>query len=185
VPDPAETALAFDKACRGARVPYALLGGMAVNAWGQPRATMDVDAMVVLAEPQAEGFVAALHAAGLAASAHDFHAAFRDPAHVTVFDDRTGFHVDVKLARTAAEREQVADAVAIPFRDGALVVARPEDTIAFKLRFGSPQDLADARSILVRQAGKLDENRLQAWALRLDVVAALRAVRREATGGHP
>jgi hypothetical protein len=43
-----DLALAFDRACRTAGVEYAYVGGIAVIAWGQPRTTMDVDALVRL-----------------------------------------------------------------------------------------------------------------------------------------
>ena len=177
--DPSETALAFDRACAAAGVAYALLGGMAVLAWGQPRYTSDVDAMVSLDRGHIAPLAEALHRQGLKASAHDFEDAFRDRSHVTVFDDRTGFHVDVKLAFTQDERAQVLDARRVPFGGGGLTIARPEDTIAYKLKFGSPQDLADARSILVRQEGRLDLARLESFASRLGVAAEWERLRSE------
>lgn len=83
------------------------------------------------------------------------------------------------LARDAEERLELATAVDVPYREGMLRVVRPEETIAFKLKFASEQDPADARSILVRQAGKLDERRLDALARRLGVLSSLAAVRAE------
>lgn len=177
--DPGETALSFDRACAAAGVPYALLGGMAMLAWGQPRLTSDIDAMVVFELTQVEGFVDALARQGLRVGRLDFRDAFEDRSHVTAFDDRTGFHVDVKLAFTAEEKVQVGDAVRIPYHEGALSVIRPEDTVAYKLKFGSPQDIADARSVLVRQEGRLDHGRLRALTLRLGVAAELDRLERE------
>jgi hypothetical protein len=46
----------------------------------------------------------------------------------------------------------------------------------FKLKFGSPQDIQDARSILVRQAGRLDMARLRALAETIGVRTALDAL---------
>lgn len=171
--DPGETALAFDAACAEAGVPYALLGGMAVLAWGQPRLTADVDAMVVLEPALVAALADALRRQGLRVDARDFHDAFRDRSHVTVFDDRTGFHVDVKLAFTQDEREQVQTAARVAYHDGGLSVARAEDTVAYKLSFGSPQDVADARGILARQEGRLDLARLRRVAGRLGVLSRL------------
>lgn len=170
-----DTALSFDRACRRAGVPYALIGGFAVSAWGQPRTTAVVDALVHLEDASfVASFVDALRADGLSADARDFEDALRGAGHVTVFDEVTVFHVDVKVARTAAEVEQVASARVVSFHGGELSFARPEDTLAYKLSFGTDQDVKDARSILALQAGRLDEARLAAIARRLGVTEALR-----------
>ena len=167
-----ETALAFDRACRGAGVGYAFIGGMAVIAWGQPRTTNDVDAL--LAPPRTfSRLVASLAAEGLSASVEDFEDSMTDRSHVTVFDARGRFHVDVKLALKESEREQVAEAADIVMDGGRLRIASAEHTVAYKLVFGSEQDIKDARSILVRQEGKIDLARLRTLARRLDVEDAL------------
>ncbi|MGQ0536564.1 MAG: DUF6036 family nucleotidyltransferase [Methanobacteriota archaeon] len=178
--DVEETALAFDRAARRARVDYAYVGGVAVMAWGQPRATSDVDALVALASDQIPDFVEALRAEGLTAAATDFESARVDRSHVTVFDDHSAFHVDVKLARDPSETAQVREALDVKFGDGVLRVARPEDTVAFKLSYGSPQDIQDVRSILVRQRGRLDVDRLREFARRLKVSKDLERAMRDA-----
>lgn len=167
-----ETAFAFDRACRTAEVGYAFIGGIAVIAWGQPRTTSDVDAL--LTPPRDfRRLVEALGAEGLEASVEDFSDSLQDGSHVTVFDARGRFHVDVKLARKETEREQVAAATDVVLDRGTLRVASPEHTVAYKLVFGSEQDVKDARSIVVRQEGRLDLARLRALARRLDVEDAL------------
>src|SRR5581483_5417317 len=139
------TALAFDRACTKSGVAYAYVGGVAVLAWGQPRATSDVDALVV--PPATFGaFVEALGREGLVVDPRDLEDARRDGSHVSVFDDATGFHVDCKMVKSDLERGEVARARIVPFDGGKLVVIAPEETIAFKLKFGSPQDVQDARS---------------------------------------
>ncbi|HLE96527.1 MAG TPA: nucleotidyl transferase AbiEii/AbiGii toxin family protein [Candidatus Thermoplasmatota archaeon] len=178
-----DVAIAFDRACRAARVPYAFVGGMAVLAWGQPRTTSDIDALLAVELAQVPTMSAALAGEGLRGSEADFRDAFADRSHVSVFDERSAFHVDVKIAFREDERRQVADAVDVPFRGAALRVARPEDTVAFKLLYGTPQDLADARSILVRQVKRLDEARLRGLARRLGVEEALERALDEAPGG--
>lgn len=169
-----DTAVAFHRACAESGIAYAVIGGFAVSTWGQPRATHDIDALLDVPGPAAvPRIVERLQAEGLSVSAQDLLDALRDGSHVTLFDEATTFHVDVKLARTAQERAQVAEAVQVPFHGAHLRVARAEDTVAYKLRFGSEQDLKDARSILVRRQGLLDMERLQGLARQLGVEAAL------------
>ena len=170
-----QVAIAFDAACREAKVPYAFMGGVAVLAWGQPRTTMDVDALVKLNKTQAETLASALRNHDLQASAADFTDALRDRSHVTAFDSKSPIHVDIKIAATPEELAEISGARDIDFAPGRLRVVRPEDTIAFKLLFGSLQDLADARSILVRQKERLDLAALRVLCKRLKVLAALEA----------
>lgn len=166
------TAVAFDRACRAADVGYAFIGGMAVIAWGQPRTTNDVDAL--LTPPRDfRRLVDSLAAEGLRCSVEDFQDSLADGSHVTVFDEKGRFHVDLKLARKDPEREQVAEAADIEVDAGRLRIASAEHTVAYKLLFGSDQDLRDARSIVVRQEGRMDLGRLRALARRLGVEDAL------------
>lgn len=171
-----DVALAFSRACEAANVRYALVGGVAVLAWGQPRATMDVDALVQLKEKALPPFVEALAHENFQVSAEDLSLAIQERSHATVFDQTSPLHVDVKPAQTPEELQEVEDAVDVPYQQGRLRLARPEDVIAFKLKYGTPQDLGDARSVLVRQRGKLDLGRLQRTAARLGVLKQLEEV---------
>ena len=177
-----EIALAFDRACRAAGVEYAFMGAFAVMAWGEPRATTDVGVLVAYDEERIPAFVTALRAESLSADFRDLIDAQRDRGHVSVFREGSVFWLDLRLARTAVERGEIADAASVEVRGQALRVVRPEDTIAFKLSFGSPKDLQDALSILVRQAGALDESRLLALAHRLGVADALSELRKRIPG---
>lgn len=154
------------------------MGAFAVMAWGEPRATTDVDVLVAYDEARVPGFMKALSEEDLSADFRDLIDALRDRGHVSVFREGSVFWLDLKVARSAAEKSEIADAAIVIVRERPLKVVRPEDTIAFKLSFGSPKDLQDAQSILVRQAGALDEARLLALALKLGVAEQLAALRR-------
>jgi len=179
VQDIREVAAAFHRACERADVGYVFVGGMAVNAWGQPRTTSDLDALAIIVPAVVDRFVEALARERLTAHASDFQASFKDAAHVTVHCPTPDLHVDIKFARTSSERAQVRHGVSITISTGPIRVARPEETIAFKLHYGSPQDLQDARSILVRQEGRLDEARLAELAFELGVDQVLDQMRAE------
>ena len=175
-----ETALAFARACAAAKIRYALVGGFAVMAWGQPRMTLDVDALVAVDAKAAASLQDACRNEGLRVSIEDIQSAIAEGSHVTVFDEQSPYHVDAKLARTAFELSEINEAKRITFSDGELVIARPEDTIAFKLVYGSPQDLQDARSILIRQKGVVNLDQLRALAVRLGVEKSLERLLDEA-----
>lgn len=177
-----EIALAFDASCHEAGVAYAFMGALAVMAWGEPRATQDADALVDAKPGDAEPLSSSLARRGLAMDPRDLFDAFRDGSHVTITAEDSVFYVDAKLARSAIEKRQVTEAALIPFREGSLRVVRPEETIAFKLSFGSPKDIQDARSILVRAADRIERSRLTAFAIQLGVTEQLRAIEKDLEG---
>lgn len=177
-----DAALAFDRAMDVAGVPYVIVGGIAVMAWGQPRATRNIDTLVALEEGDVERFVEAVEDESFQVDRYAVEKAFEDRSHVTVFDRESAYHVDVKLALSPEERAEVEAAVVVPFEGGDLRIAPPEEVVAWKLKFGSPQDLLDARSILVRQGDDLDVDRLVLLAGRLGVEKALERLMAEVRG---
>lgn len=172
-----DLALAFDRAAQKAGVTYAYMGAFAVMAWGEPRSTSDVNTLVLYDEARVPALVSALRAEGSSVDPRDLLDALREGGPVSVFHEGSVFWLDAKVAKSAVEREQIADAASVIVRGQALRIVRPEETIAFKLAFGTPKDVQDARSILVRQEGALDEARLAAFAARLGVVDKLATLR--------
>lgn len=168
-----DTAISFGRACDEAAIPYALIGGLAVIAWGQPRTTADVDALLILRDEDVARFCDSLRKGSLDVGERDLRDAIADRSHVTIFDPLTRFHVDARTARDAAEAAQIRSAIPVDFKGALLRISRPEETIAFKLKYASEQDLQDAASILVRQDGRLDLARLHVLASQLGVTAAL------------
>lgn len=148
-------------------------------AWGQPRATQDVDALVALEPSQVEAFVKSCSAEGFRLQAEDLRASATDGSHCTALDALSAYHVDIKLAATQEERTQAREALQIELEGGSLRLARAEETVAFKLKFGSPQDVLDAKSILARQGSNIDWARLGRFAERLGVAKELHRLRRE------
>lgn len=135
-------------------VPYALMDGLAVAAWGAPRATEDVD-FLAEAVPSA-GLDSALRAAG-------FEIEWRrgspdDPIPLLLRLRRhPGPETDVVCATRAWEREMLARAVRLRLPQGLEIpVVSVEDLIVLKLMAGGPGDLADVADLLER-AGALPE----------------------------
>lgn len=171
-----EVASAFSRACRAVGVDHAFTGGIAVVAWGEPRTTSDVDVLVDLDPDAIDDLVDVLDGEGLEVEARDLRIAHEEGGHATVFSAEPGLHVDVRCVRTDAARTEIDDAVDVPLETGAIPVVRPEDLVAHKARFGAPQDLEDARSILARQWEAIDRDRLNRWAKRLDVQDEVQAL---------
>jgi hypothetical protein len=158
-----------------------MIRAFAVMAWGQPRATTDVNVLLALDDAKVTSLVAALRHEGLSVDPDDLVQAFKEGGHASILDEQSSYHIDVKPARNAQEREQLAHGIVVPFEEGSLRVADAEETIADKLMFESPLDWQDAQSVMARQGERLDTARLSALAVKLGVADKLETLRRRMT----
>ena len=130
------------------RIPYAVIGGLAVAAWGAPRATEDIDFLAdVRPSPEVE---AAFRAAG-------FEVEWRrggadDPVPLLLrLRSAGGPDIDVICATRAWEREMLGRSIRVRVPEGPETgVIAVEDLIILKLMAGGPRDLADAADLLER-----------------------------------
>jgi len=160
------------------RVSYALIGGLAVAAWGAPRATEDIDILAdVSPSPELD---AALRAGG-------FDVEWRggdpdDPIPLLLrLRSASGPEIDVVCATRAWEREILNRSIPIRIPEGPETsVIAVEDLIVLKLMAGGPGDLADVVDLLGR-AGPLPE--LEKRAGERGVADLLRRVR-ASMGGY-
>jgi len=157
-------------------IPYALMGGLAVAAWGAPRATEDVD--LLAGTGQSDEFDRALRAASFSV---EWRRGGPDDPIPLLLRLRTpgGPEIDVVCATRAWEREIIGRAVRLRLPQALEIpVVAVEDLIILKLMAGGPGDLADVTDLLER-AGPLPE--LEKRAAARGVLELLRQVR-AATG---
>lgn len=143
-------ALEVEQFVRGAGFPFCFIGGVAVQRWGQPRMTADVDLTVVTGFGGEERYVDALLAAfrGRLADAREF--ALRHRTLLLVASN--GIHIDVALGAMPFEEHAVerASRFAISERE-AITTCSAEDLIVHKAFAGRDKDWGDLRGIVVRQ----------------------------------
>jgi hypothetical protein len=123
-------------ALRNARIPYMLVGALALPAWGRPRATLDIDFMI-LADTIPERLTARLAAFGFERDVawerynpflKGIHARFRSANIVLDILVRKDAHHD---AAFGCRRKKYHQGIYIWF-------PAPEDLILLKLRAGRP-----------------------------------------------
>jgi len=154
-------------------VAYALMGGLAVAAWGAPRATEDIDLLADLSP--SEELDAALRARG-------FEVDWRrggsdDPVPLLLrLRSRSGPEVDVVCATRAWEREMLSRSIRLRFPQGLEIpVVAIEDLIVLKLMAGGPADLADVADLLQRADPLPDLEKKAAARGVLDLLRQVRA----------
>jgi hypothetical protein len=106
-----------------------------------------------------------------------------------LIDSSAGDKADFWLLTEAPfDRERFSRRMWVEALGLELSVSTPEDTILMKLHWsaqagGSEKQLGDALRVYELQSGALDEEYLDEWAARLDVAAALAAIRRQVRAG--
>ena len=154
-------------------VPHALMGGLAVAAWGAPRATEDIDLLADVS-PSAE-LDRALGAAGFEAEWR--RGAADDPIPLLLrLRSRSDPELDVVCATRAWEREMLARAVRLRLGQSLEIpVVALEDLIVLKLLAGGPADLTDVADLLGRAGPLPDLDKRAAARGVLDLLRQVRA----------
>lgn len=158
------------------RMKTCIIGGLAVQRWGEPRLTRDVD-LTVLTEPgREEELVDALlrRFRGRRPDARAFALRYR----VVLLQTRRGVPLDLALGATGFEEASIARASRYGFEpDCELPTCSAEDLIVHKAVAGRPRDLDDLIGIVNRQYGKLDVAYVRRWLTAFSEVDGMPDVR--------
>ena len=157
---------------RQARVRYALIGAWALAVWGRPRATTDLDILVMVDEANLGRLAERMVRVGMEIDetwiewnpllkGSQLRLRFRDAA------------VDLLRARDAHDRDAVRRRHRKRLAGRYPCVVAADDFILQKLKVGRPRDFEDALSVLERSSAQLDSRYLWKWARKLRVTEEL------------
>src|SRR5580658_3890542 len=131
------------------------IGGLAVQRWGEPRVTRDIDLTVLAGFGSEERIIGPLldHYAARVNDARDFALRRR----VLLLAAPGGAGIDVLLGALPYEENLVARSTPFSFGPGLEIrTCSAEDLIVLKLFASRPQDIQDAEGVVVRSGGELD-----------------------------
>jgi hypothetical protein len=139
---------------------FCFIGGVAVQRWGEPRLTQDVDLTVLTGLGNEERFTDALLGvfARRRSDAREFALRHR------VLLVRTGSGVDVDVAFGALPFEERSVQRASPWvwtSNASLITCSAEDLVVHKVFAGRDLDWGDVERILTRRHGKLDLSQIR------------------------
>jgi hypothetical protein len=162
VPALIEAAVEVQSALTTGGVRSCVIGGLAVQRWGQPRATQDVD-FSVLAPPGAEQRPLDLLLGSFTPRRADA-LTFAQANRVLLIRATNGVAVDVGLAGSPFEVEVLDRASAWGFAPGTdVVTCSAEDLVIYKLVAARARDVADIEGIVRRQGSGLDVERIRRY----------------------
>jgi hypothetical protein len=134
---------------------YCFIGGIALQRWGQPRLTNDVDLTILAGFGNEAAYVDAL--------LERYHTRipkgreFALTHRVLLLQSRDGIPIDAALGGIPFEEQVVSGATRHEFLHGlSLLTCSAEDLIILKAFANRPRDWADVETIITRQRGHLD-----------------------------
>jgi len=141
--------------CDAERWRYCFIGGLAVQRWGEPRETVDVDLTLLTGFHDEGRFVSALLARF--APRIDNAAEFARTRRVLLLKASSGVGLDIALGGLPFEEQAVSRSTLFTFPpDVALRTCSAEDLIVLKAFADRPKDWVDIDGIVLRQNETLD-----------------------------
>jgi hypothetical protein len=165
-----KTAAAVQKICQDAGWKFCFIGGIALQRWGEPRFTDDVDLTLYTGFGEEEAFIEVFlrHYSARVEKAADFALKNR----VLLLRSEAGVGVDIALGGLPFEQMMVERATYFVFPpDIKLLTCSAEDLIVMKSFADRGQDWVDVDRVIVRQGEKLD------WEYILEQLKELTAIK--------
>ena len=161
-------------------ISYAVIGGVAVRAYGIPRPTYDLDFTIDISRERLVELFDAVENDGYTVAESDRSGGIDEVAGMPLVKFRCdiqgqGVDVDIFIAEKPFQRELLKRRQRVEMPDGDTWLASPEDILLLKLLAHRPRDLSDIGDILFTQ-GELDWGYLRRWADLIGVREPLEAV---------
>ena len=134
---------------------FCFIGGVAIQRWGNPRFTRDIDLTLLTGFGSEEGFVEQLlqNLEPRREDAREFALTHR----VLLARMPEGIDVDIALGALPFEERTIARATSWEIcKDVTLTTCSAEDLLIHKVFAGRGVDWGDAEQVLIRQHGKLN-----------------------------
>ena len=140
--------------CDSRRWRSCVIGGLAVQRWGEPRLTRDIDISLLTGFGTETVYIDALLALYQGRVADTAAFALRNRV---LLLQKGGVGIDIALAAIPFEERVLGRSTTFEFLPGAQIrTCSAEDLIVYKSFADRPRDWVDVEGILVRQQGWLD-----------------------------
>lgn len=158
-------------------IPYVLMGGIAVRAYGIPRPTYDVDFTAAVARKRLPELFRRIEERGFTIPEEYLSGWVDRVAGFPLVKFRSylgenSLDIDVFLAESAFQHSVISRGRQEDIESFLVRMVTPEDSVLLKLIASRPRDLADIADVLFVQ-GQLDEAYLRHWAAELGVLDRL------------
>ncbi|MBW2064031.1 MAG: nucleotidyltransferase [Deltaproteobacteria bacterium] len=143
-------------------IDYAIIGGIAVAVWGEPRLTRDIDVKVLLSRDEAQMLLNAIKT--------DYEPFWDNPLEmlkkngILFVHDTYGVRIDLHLSDTMFDRKVIERAIEIEIEAGIRVkLCTAEDLIIYKMLSTRGSDAQDFEGIIDHLGEALDDKYVMDW----------------------
>jgi len=157
------------------QIPYVLIGGIALQWWGEPRFTRDVDVTILVNLGEEETVIKKILSAfsPRISDAMDFALKNR----ICLVQSKEGYEIDISLGIPGYEEEVIKRAIKCKLDENHNVrICSAEDLIIHKAIAGRPQDISDIEGIIMRQGNKLDSGYIHRWLKEISDVLGMKEI---------
>lgn len=152
-----QTAINVQAFLQSLNVPFCFIGGIAIQRWGEPRVTKDVDATIIVEFGDERPLIQAI--------LENFDSRIESPeqfaiqSRVLLVADGTGNGIDISLGSMLYEQSmaQRASDWGVPVT-GKITTCSAEDLVILKSFASRPQDWIDVEKVIIRQGAKLNRD---------------------------
>lgn len=155
--------IVIHEALRGAKIPHAIGGALALAYYATPRATIDIDLNVFVPTERWREVVDALTSLGVDSSDLDPDALERDGQCRLWWGDNP---IDLFFAYDAIHGEMRKEARQVPFAGATLPILAPEHLAVCKAMFDRHKDWLDIEQMLIA-GDDLDIAEIERWLARM------------------
>lgn len=150
---------------------YALAGGLAYGAWVEPRATTDIDVLMLLDNPSPERLADLFAQVFDSLVPHPAPMAFKRLSvwRIVGIRRQREILIDLLLAESVFLKGALARKQTVDFLGVRLPIVSLEDLILLKALGGRLQDLADLERITQQPSLQIDWEYVKQWVARLDL----------------
>ena len=143
-------------------IPYAIIGELAVQYWGEPRFTKDVDVTVLVPAEDQEKVLCDLLSRFTPRISDALKFALKN--RILLVCTASQCDIDISLGIPGYEEKVVAHVVDYELGNGRNIkFCSAEDLIIHKAVAGRPQDGSDIEGVILRQGKKLDILYIRRW----------------------
>lgn len=138
------------------KVRYALIGGLAVAVHGEPRATLDIDAVLDVDVEFAIGILETLPSSGFRPFSDRVEEIVRTGLLLPLEHKETRIRVDLSLGLSGFDREAIFTAQKLSIGGCDIQVVGAEYLVVMKIVASRPRDLEDVKGIISRKGSDFD-----------------------------
>ena len=166
----------FLKLLKKSKLPHMIVGGAAVNYFGDFRLTKDLDVVVALEPKNVNKLLSLLKKQSYIFHKKEIETLTKLSNRFVIADPSNTYRIDLWIPKTYYEKKAFERRKNKKTGAGLMPFITPEDLILFKLLANRQKDISDVEGILIRQKGKLDRKHLKFWAMALDKYDQLKKI---------